>query len=1251
MAFASLFSRLPNSALHTEGRNSTEVAEDVQHEGIEITEEGNEEKGNQKEKNSDHTRKRQRDQREEKSEQKSQDTQRPPLASCSSDIGEQEQRSLQVPSKMSRCEWSWDYGNQNEPSHPGSSQKRKRKKKKRKRPAENDFGFELSRYRQVQEALSSPQGREQPSQEKGGPAMRGTWKQGPGQRGGAQQGTGGRGMDPGHGSGQGQDVKNKQQKDKKWGCGRGSRGKQREVCPRMDRKAGPLGVRHTPFLSPEFISRHTDEIQGRHICKYFLRGACVKGDQCHFEHDMNVKKMELCKFYVLDFCTKGDDCIYMHKEFPCKFFHTGARCYSEAACKFSHEPLTDLTRDLLQKVLNTEPMEKGEQELTDQGSTPLATKVQLSVDLSQNISVRPNFYNSSSVSDSPTPSLPLSVGGSDNVKGGKKTSPQGFPAGNVGGHVHPASPRPMSSETEGRPVELGDSFSSSVQSTEACREPAGPILKTLFVHLSPSYQEEEPPSPSADSGASLRCSDEAWAGREELQGPQHEEREGRAPGAGKEGLRSPGCRLSPQHEEQLSLRIRNSTEVAEDVHHEGIEITEEGNEEKGNQKEKNSDHTRKRQMDQREEKSEQKSQDTQRPPLASSSSDIGEQEQRSLQVPSKMSRCEWSWDYGNQNEPSHPGSSQKRKRKKKKRKRPAENDFGFELSRYRQVQEALSSPQGREQPSQENGGPAMRGTWKQGPGQRGGAQRGTGGRGMDAGHGSGQGQDVKNKQQKDKKWGCGRGSRGKQREVCPRMDRKAGPLGVRHTPFLSPEFISRHTDEIQGRHICKYFLRGACVKGDQCHFEHDMNVKKMELCKFYVLDFCTKGDDCIYMHNILLYYNVSRSAVVGARCYSEAACKFSHEPLTDLTRDLLQKVLNTEPMEKGEQELTDQGSTPLATKVQLSVDLSQNISVRPNFYNSSSVSDSPTPSLPLSVGGSDNMKGGKKTSPQGFPAGNVGGHVHPASPRPMSSEAEGRPVELGDSFSSSVQSTEACREPAGPILKTLFVHLSPSYQEEEPPSPSADSGASLRCSDEAWAGREELQGPQHEEREGRAPGAGKEGLRSPGCRLSPQHEEQEKKLRDQAVPIPQEPVPGGTARDPRTPLQHPHPILPLPAFARQVEWSPEDLLPLPAPISRTIQDPPEPSPLGYTPKLSSSDCTPGETRPLGPRNQSAPPAVHSLPVQLLPGLGRPPCPDGRLGRHSAQGRERGWGSSGDTQGTLLKDMFKTFDPTASPFCQ
>ncbi|XP_056403216.1 zinc finger CCCH domain-containing protein 6 [Hyla sarda] len=108
-------------------------------------------------------------------------------------------------------------------------------------------------------------------------------------------------------------------------------------------------------MSQEFINQHTVERKGKQICKYFLEGRCIKGDQCKFDHDAEVeKKKEICKFYIQGYCTRGENCIYMHSEFPCKFHHTGAKCYQGDNCKFSHDPLNDDSRELLHKVLNTE---------------------------------------------------------------------------------------------------------------------------------------------------------------------------------------------------------------------------------------------------------------------------------------------------------------------------------------------------------------------------------------------------------------------------------------------------------------------------------------------------------------------------------------------------------------------------------------------------------------------------------------------------------------------------------------------------------------------------------------------------------------------------------------------------------------------------------------------------------------------------------------------------------------------------------
>uniref|UniRef100_U3J3P5 C3H1-type domain-containing protein n=1 Tax=Anas platyrhynchos platyrhynchos TaxID=8840 RepID=U3J3P5_ANAPP len=114
-------------------------------------------------------------------------------------------------------------------------------------------------------------------------------------------------------------------------------------------------------MSQEFINQHTVEHKGKQICKYFLEGRCIKGEQCKFDHDAEIeKKKEICKFYIQGYCTKGEN----------------SKCYQGDKCKFSHAPLTAETKELLDKVLNNEeePQNEDEKELEElrkRGIVPL----------------------------------------------------------------------------------------------------------------------------------------------------------------------------------------------------------------------------------------------------------------------------------------------------------------------------------------------------------------------------------------------------------------------------------------------------------------------------------------------------------------------------------------------------------------------------------------------------------------------------------------------------------------------------------------------------------------------------------------------------------------------------------------------------------------------------------------------------------------------------------------------------------------
>ncbi|KAL5006978.1 hypothetical protein ScPMuIL_015784 [Solemya velum] len=88
------------------------------------------------------------------------------------------------------------------------------------------------------------------------------------------------------------------------------------------------------------------------------------------------------------------------------------------------------------------------------------------------------------------------------------------------------------------------------------------------------------------------------------------------------------------------------------------------------------------------------------------------------------------------------------------------------------------------------------------------------------------------------------------------------------------------------RPLCKFFREGKCAKGDDCPFNHDFRPpKKPDICKFYLNGSCSKGDYCVFMHNIL-----------GDNC------RFNHDPLTEETRPLFEKLMNDNRGEMMEEE-------------------------------------------------------------------------------------------------------------------------------------------------------------------------------------------------------------------------------------------------------------------------------------------------------------------------------------------------------------
>ncbi|XP_008118294.1 zinc finger CCCH domain-containing protein 6 isoform X2 [Anolis carolinensis] len=387
MAFESLFSKPPNPILDqnmpdSDRQHAGDEREDGELEDGEIDDTGFEEdkdeqdtKAEDKQKNEKAHRKSRKKRKKEKEKKKSKRRRRDkhkhnsPSSDDSSDYSIDSEAERSERSHKKGGSFYRDYESSFQHGHISGKylplQKTLHIKKSKNKDYDNysdDFGYnedekedfvdQLKQYRQAKETSNS---------DLDAPVSKELMKQG---MKGIQKGAG---QTISYGIGRGRGIQ-KKLKRKDRGRGRGiNKGLEEEIKP----------VKKWPTMSQAFINQHTVEHKGKQICKYFLEARCIKGDQCKFDHDAEIeKKKEICKFYIQGYCTKGENCIYMHNEFPCKFYHTGAKCYHGDKCKFSHDPLTKETKELLDKVLNTdeEPQnddEKEVEELRKRGIVPL----------------------------------------------------------------------------------------------------------------------------------------------------------------------------------------------------------------------------------------------------------------------------------------------------------------------------------------------------------------------------------------------------------------------------------------------------------------------------------------------------------------------------------------------------------------------------------------------------------------------------------------------------------------------------------------------------------------------------------------------------------------------------------------------------------------------------------------------------------------------------------------------------------------
>ncbi|XP_074544297.1 uncharacterized protein LOC141804006 [Halichoeres trimaculatus] len=161
--------------------------------------------------------------------------------------------------------------------------------------------------------------------------------------------------------------------------------------------------KRTRFMTQEFKDQNAISVGDRLLCRHFLWGKCIKGDECQLEHveGHNDLVKESCKFYIQGACIKGESCPYMHKSFPCKFFHRKGKCNQGESCRFSHEPLNELTNKLLDEALQRENelIELSKKAAQESSEQPVNSEQSENTEATKTSDVvfqplRPNFYQS-----------------------------------------------------------------------------------------------------------------------------------------------------------------------------------------------------------------------------------------------------------------------------------------------------------------------------------------------------------------------------------------------------------------------------------------------------------------------------------------------------------------------------------------------------------------------------------------------------------------------------------------------------------------------------------------------------------------------------------------------------------------------------------------------------------------------------------------------------------------------------------------